>query len=288
MVYASSSQERRVEATMRRAAAVMHGDHPIAPGVPIRVGVDLGTAFSVILVTDADGTPLVGASTFADVVRDGVVWDFAGAIDVIRGLRAGVERRCGRQLTSAAVTIPPGVGEGDHRAHRYVLEGAGIDCTAVVDEPTAANAVLGLDHGAVVDIGGGTTGVAVLADGRVVHTFDEPSGGTHMSLVIAGALKMGFDEAELLKRRPDEQRRLLPLVAPVLEKVATIVRDGIAGRDVDELVLVGGTCAFPGIDEIMTRVTGVPARVAPHPMYVTPLGVASHATTIQSKREEPS
>lgn len=277
MLNRTASSPKRVQRTMTRAAKVIKGDRPIDARTPIRVGVDLGTAFSVVMVTDDEGTPLVGASKFADVVRDGIVWDFSGAIGVIRELKKDVEKRCGRELTSAAVTIPPDVNTSDHRAHRYVLEGAGMDCSAVVDEPTAANAVLGMKRGAVVDIGGGTTGVAILADGEVVHTFDEPSGGTHLSLVIAGALGIEFAEAEKLKRKPKQHARLLPLVTPVMEKLATIVRDGVAGHDVEELVLVGGTCAFDGIEEIMTRVTGLPARVAPQPMYVTPLGVASYA-----------
>lgn len=278
-VYADRGSSRRLKATMRMAAKAMRGDRPVQPGEPVKVGVDLGTAFSVILVTDADGTPLVGATQFADVVRDGIVWDFGGAIGVIRALKEQVERRSGRVLTSAAVTIPPDVGTSDHRAHRYVLEGAGLECTAVVDEPTAANSVLGLTDGAVVDVGGGTTGVAIIAGGEVVHTFDEPTGGTHVSLVIAGALGIPFDEAEQRKRHSAEHARLLPVITPVLEKIATIVRDGIAGHDVDQLVLVGGTSAFAGIEEIMTRVTGIRTRVAPEPMLVTPLGVAAHAET---------
>lgn len=263
---------------LRKAVTVGSGNRPIRPDQPIKVGVDLGTAFTVIVVTDEAGMPLATASQFADVVRDGVVWDFAGAMDVVRGLKEQVERRTGRTLTRGAVTIPPAVNESDHRAHRYVLEGVGIECDAVVDEPTAANAVLGVRDGAVVDIGGGTTGVAIVKDGRIVGTFDEPSGGTHLSLVIAGALKMPFEEAELQKRDPANHARLLRLVAPVLEKMSTIVRDIVDGTGVEQIYVVGGTGAFTGIESIMTRVTGLPCQVAPEPMYVTPLGVASFAT----------
>ena len=49
-------------------------------------------------------------------------------------------------------------------------------CTGLVDEPSAANAVLGLRDGVVVDVGGGTTGIAVVRDGEVVHTADEATG----------------------------------------------------------------------------------------------------------------
>ena len=270
------------------AAAVMEGDRPIPAQAPIRVGVDLGTAYTVVLVTDPDGTPLAGAYRFADVVRDGVVWDFAGAVGVVRSLVADVQRRTGRELATAAVTIPPGVSEGSHRAHRYVVEGCGLDCTALADEPTAANAVLRVRNGAVVDLGGGTTGTAIIVDGQVVATADEPTGGTHLSLVIAGHLRIGFDEAERRKRDPANHRELFPVVVPTLEKMATIVGRHVAGHDVGRLYLVGGTAAFTGIEAVFEEVTGIPTTVPTHPLFVTPLGAAGFDTAVPSSAEHLS
>lgn len=250
------------------------GDDPAG----VRVGVDLGTAYTVLIVTDEDGRPLVGASRFADVVRDGIVWDFGGAQGVVRDLKADVERRFGRAVTHAAVTIPPAVSQSDHRAHRYVLESVGIECTAVVDEPTAANAVLGIRDGAVVDVGGGTTGIAILRDGHVVATDDEPTGGRHLTLVLAGALGISIEEAEERKQDPANHADFLPIVRPTLEKIGTIVARQIAGHDVERIYLVGGTAAFTGIAPIISDITSVPAEVPAHPLFVTPLGVASFDT----------
>lgn len=269
--------------TMKAARAAVRNPASIPAATRIRVGVDLGTAFSVVMVTDEAGTPLAGATKFADVVRDGVVWDFSGAQAVIRELKQQVEQATGRTLASAAVTIPPAVTKSDHRAHRYVVEGAGMDCTAVIDETTAANAVLHITDGAVVDIGGGTTGVAILRGGEVVANIDEPTGGTHLSLVIAGALKIPFAEAEKRKVKVRGQEELLPLVHPTLEKIATIVRGAVAGHDIEVIHLVGGTAAFVGIADIMTDITGIRTEVAPQPMLVTPLGVASFAEPIAQK-----
>lgn len=258
------------------ADAAVADDSPVVVEGPVRVGVDLGTAYTVLFVVDASGLPVAGAYRFADVVRDGVVLDFTGAIALVRELKEQVERRLDRTLASAAVTIPPGVPVNDVRSHGYVVEAAGMDCTAIVDEPTAANTVLGVRDGAVVDIGGGTTGIAIVRDGQVVATADEPTGGTHLSLVIAGANRISFDEAETIKRDPANHRRLFPLVRPVMEKMATIVARHLEGHDVEHIYLVGGTSAFDGIADVVSAVTGVPAVVPGNPLFVTPVGVALH------------
>ena len=58
--------------------------------------------------------------------------------------------------------------------------------------------MLGITDGAVIDVGGGTTGISILKDGRVVYTVDEPTGGTHMNLVISGAYGISIPEAEAI------------------------------------------------------------------------------------------
>ncbi len=271
--------------TLQRAAQVIRWlpdpePPPLAapPVGRLRVGVDLGTAYLVLVVLDESGQPLAGEYQFAQVVRDGLVVDFVGAVDRLRGMKARVERRLGRELTHAASGYPPGVPLPEVRAVANVLESAGLRCTALVDEPTAANALLGVQTGAIVDVGGGTTGIAILQDGKVVYTADEATGGTHFSLVIAGAQGIEFEEAEALKTNPDEQSRLFPLVRPVMEKVASITARHVhaSGVLVESLTLVGGTCAYPGMAQVVEQYTGIPAQVPLHPAFVTPLGFALH------------
>jgi ethanolamine utilization protein EutJ len=250
--------------------------HKPPDGAPLHVGVDLGTAYTVLIVLDEGQRPIGGAYRFAQVVRDGLVVDFVGAVDLVRRLKAEVEARLGRPLTSAATGYPPGVAQVEVRATANVLRAAGLECTGLIDEPTAANNVLRLRDGAVVDVGGGTTGVAVFRDGRVVYTADEPTGGTHFSLVIAGSLGISFEAAEELKKDPAQQARLFPVIRPVMEKVATIVRRHIAGHEVPTITLVGGTTAYPGIGGVVQEITGVPTVGLSRPLFVTPLGIAMH------------
>ncbi len=253
-------------------AAPLHLDS----GTDLHVGVDLGTAYLVLVVLDANGQPVAGEWQFAEVVRDGLVVDFVGAADLLRGMKARVERRLGRELASAASAYPPGVPRVEVRATAHVLEAAGLNCSGLVDEPSAANLVLQLQNGAIVDVGGGTTGIAIVQDGSVVYTADEPTGGTHFSLVVAGSQNLSFEEAEALKIDPKEQPRLFPLLRPVMEKVGSIVLRHIQGRDVPWIVLVGGASAFPGMADVIEEYTGIPTWVPPNPLFVTPLGIAMH------------
>lgn len=265
------------------AAVILHRDQsqsapPLAeiPKGKLRVGVDLGTAYLVLVVLDELNRPVVGEWQFAQVVRDGLVVDYIGATDLLRDMKKRVERRLGRELTHAVSGYPPGVAKVEVRATANVVQAAGMECPQLIDEPSAANQILCLQNGVIVDVGGGTTGVAIIREGEVIYTADEPTGGTHFSLVIAGSLGISFEEAELLKINPEEQARLYPLIRPVMEKVGSIVLRHIQNFPVDQITMVGGASAFPGMAEVIQEYTGVPTRVSPRPAYVTPLGLAKY------------
>lgn len=251
-------------------------DYPVRPekGESLKVGLDLGTASIVLVVLGKDDRPLAVAREFAQVVKDGLVVDFGGARGIVVSLKRRLEDALGVELTETAIAVPPGTGSRDVATHQYVASGAGLEVTTVMDEPTAANLVLGLRNGAIVDIGGGTTGVSILRDGEVIHTFDEPTGGTHVSLVLAGHNHISFEEAEALKQDPARGKENLPVIAAVLQKMGRIIADGIAGYDCEDIVLVGGTSATAGIDRIIGLETGKRVLVSPVPILVTPVGIA--------------
>ncbi len=256
---------------------VMGEDGPVGKhnGV-LHVGVDLGTAYTVVVVLNEDQMPVAGAYRFAQVVRDGVVVDYLGAIQIVRELKAQVEQRLGAKLVSAASAYPPGVALAEVRATGHVLEGAGLECSKLIDEATAAATLLQIDKGVVVDVGGGTTKLAVVKGGKVIYTADEPTGGTHFSLVIAGALHIPFMEAEAKKTNRRHQADLFPIIRPVMEKVGTIVARHIAGYKIDTIYLVGGTARFPGIEGVIEEVTGIKTVIPGDPLFVTPIGIAMH------------
>lgn len=238
------------------------------------VGVDLGTAYIVLAVLDEYYKPIAGAYRFAQVVRDGLVVDYMGAIKIVKELKNEIEQKIGCELVYAAVAIPPNTGINDTRAIQNVAEAAGFEVTNVVDEPTAANALLGIEKGVVVDIGGGTTGLAILEEGHVVYSADEPTGGTQFSLVVAGAYKLSFEEAEVLKQNNERKVEISTVLKPVCQKVASIIRRHIQKFDVEAIYLVGGTSCLYNIEKVVEKETGIKTYKPQNPLFVTPIGIA--------------
>ena len=71
-------------------------EHPIRSKSSVYyTGVDLGTACVVIAVLDENKRPVAGAYRYADVVRDGMVVDYIGAVQIVRELKQQIEEQLG-------------------------------------------------------------------------------------------------------------------------------------------------------------------------------------------------
>lgn len=244
-----------------------------SPG-PLRVGVDLGTANVVVAVTDKNGMPVAGALQQASVVRDGLVVNYSGAVAIVNRLVTHLRSNVREELRYAAVAVPPGTGHRDAQAIRHVAEAADLTVTNIVDEPVAAMQTLGVDDAVVVDVGGGTTGISVLEQGNVVYSVDEPTGGTHFTLVISGHYNIPFGEAETMKTTLEKQPELFPVIRPVIEKVAAIIKSHIRYKPVSQLYLVGGAVSFYGFAGVIQEWLDVPVLMPEEPLLITPFGIA--------------
>lgn len=243
-------------------------------GSKLKVGLDLGTAYIVMVVLDEEDNPIACEKTAASVLRDGVVVDYTGALNIVKELKTKLEERLGeKELINCAIAMPAGT-ESSMKTHCYVAEGAGFEVTNVLDEPTAANSIYKIENGVVVDIGGGTTGLAVLKNQQVVQIKDEPTGGTHLSLVLAGNFHISFEEAEGIKQDYSKHREILPVVKAVVEKMASIVKKYVNSEEVDTIYLCGGTCCLTGIERIFEKETGMNIIKPSNPFLVTPAGIA--------------
>lgn len=240
----------------------------------LKTGVDLGTANIVLAVVDEQNRPVAGMTHPSVVVRDGIVMDYVGAVRAVRQLKAELESLLGTTLDTAAAAIPPGIIEGNVKAIGNVVEAADFTLSTIIDEPTAASTVLGIQDGAVVDVGGGTTGISILENGKVVFTGDEATGGTHMTLVLAGFERISTEEAEKKKKDTAQEQDVFPIIKPVVEKMASIVQRYITGYDVRTIYVVGGASAFTDFESTFEKIIGIPVVKPAVPLLVTPLGIA--------------
>ena len=174
------------------ASKICNDASPVQVEGPIHVGVDLGTADVVVMAVDDNGMPVSAFLEWATVVRDGVVVDYHGAITIVKRLVSMTEERLGRKITEASTSYPPGT---DARLSTNILDAANLRLVSTADEPSCLARLARLDRAAVVDIGGGTTGTAVISNGKVIASVDDATGGHHVTLAMSGALSVPYEEA---------------------------------------------------------------------------------------------
>jgi len=192
------------------------------------------------------------------------------------------------------------------------VDDAGLSIEATVLEPIATGESVLLpaeeDLGvALVDIGGGTTDVAIYIDGRIYYSGVIPVGGNHVTRDIAVGLRCAIEEAERVKlkygcalaSREDglgafdvsslgsTKPRQLPgevlaeIIEPRMAELCHLVgeqigRAGCENRLPAGLVVTGGGAQLEGLPELASEVTGLPARIG------TPYGVTGLVDAVSS------
>ena len=119
-------------------------------------------------------------------LRDGVIADFEVAEHMIRGMIKKVKVNWYSSTRKMVVCVPSGITEVEKRAVRDSAEHAGAKDVHLVDEPMAAAIGIGLDvhepvGSMIVDIGGGTTEIAVIALSGIVYSQSVRLGGDELN-----------------------------------------------------------------------------------------------------------
>jgi rod shape-determining protein MreB len=156
-------------------------------------------------------------------LRDGVIADFDVAEEMIKHFMRKVHRRGGWAKPKVLVCVPYGATSVERRAIRDSVLAAGARKAGLISEPVAAAIGAGMPiadptGSMIVDIGGGTTEVAVLSLGDVVYARSVRVGGDRMDEAIINYLRrhhnllIGEATAEKVKmqigtaRMPDDGR----------------------------------------------------------------------------------
>jgi rod shape-determining protein MreB len=131
-------------------------------------------------------------------LRDGVIADFEVAEEMIKHFIRKVHNRRGFASPLVVVCVPSGSTAVERRAIQESAESAGARRVLLIEEPMAAAIGAGLpvtepSGSMVVDIGGGTTEVAVISLGGIVYARSVRVGGDKMDEAIIGYVRRSFN-----------------------------------------------------------------------------------------------
>jgi len=203
----------------------------------------------------------------------------------MHGFRLEVEAHVVTGLTSAIQNLVKCVSGAGVQVDETVLTTLAAGDAALAENEREMGVVL-------VDIGGGTTGIAIFIEGSVWHTATLEIGGEYITNDIAIGLRLPMDAAEMVKVRyghalpaqvGQEERfpaepfgesspqtlarwKLAEIIEARVEEILGLVTQEIKRSGYDGLlpagvVLCGGTAQLPGIQTIARDVLGLPVRI---------------------------
>src|SRR5712691_3895204 len=234
-------------------------------------------------------------------LRDGVIADFEVAEEMIKHFIRKVHNRRSFASPQIIVCVPSGSTAVERRAIQESAESAGARRVFLIEEPMAAAIGAGLPvteptGSMIVDVGGGTTEVAVLSLGGIVYSRSVRVGGDKMDEAIIAYIRrnhnllVGESSAEEIKGRdlmngvPKEiviserqvSESLAEPVGSIIEAVKVALEHTapeLAADIVDKgIVLTGGGALLGNLDYVLRHATGLPVSIAEDPLSCVALG----------------
>ncbi|HBM3438673.1 TPA: rod shape-determining protein [Listeria innocua] len=249
------------------------------------IGIDLGTANilvyskekgiilnepSVVALNTSDGTVLAIGHEAKEMIgktptsisavrpmKDGVIADF----DLTSGLLREIMRRIstsGVRKPNVVVCTPTGATSVERRAISDAVRSTGARSVALIEEPVAA--AIGADlpvaepvANVIVDIGGGTSEIAIISYGGVVSSTSVRTGGDHMDEEIIQYIRKNYN---LLIGQATAERIKMELGFAPIEHVAQTA--DIRGRDLltglPKTIQVSSTEIQSALEETLQRI----------------------------------
>jgi len=226
-------------------------------------------------------------------LKDGVIADFDTTERMLRYFIQKVHRRRYLAKPRIVVCVPSGITGVEQRAVKDAGYAAGARKVYIIEEPMAAAIGAGLPiheptGNMVVDIGGGTTEVAVISLGGIVTSLSIRVGGDELDQSIINWVKREFslllgertaeeikmaigsayplpgeNDAEIRKALEEPVNAIINAVKSTLDKCPPELASDLMDRGI---VLTGGGALLKGLDERLRKETGMPIHVAERPL----------------------
>ena len=324
------------------------------------IGIDLGTANTLIFMKGkgiimrepsvvavdvrSDSVKFVGQEA-KDVIgrtpgsivavrplKDGVIADFDITTSM---LQLFIKKALGNSIfvrPRVVICIPSGVTEVERRAVKEATQKAGAKDVSIIEEPMAAAIGAGLPvaeatGSRVVDIGGGTSEVAVISLGGIVAARSVRVGGDECDSSIIQYIKKKYNlligertaedvkiqigsafpyEGEapmeikgrnlvdgLPKNIMVEPHEIREALADPLEQVMDAIKTTLErtppelSADIIDhgITLTGGGAMLKGLDQLITRETGMPVYVAERPLDCVADGAGTVLENLEKLRD---
>ena len=227
------------------------------------IGIDLGTANTLVYVRDKgivlrepsvvainnetrevvavgdEAKKMLGRTplsiTALRPMKDGVIADFEITEAMLRYFIQKVNHQVRFIPPRVVVAVPSGITEVERRAVRESAIHAGAREVRLLQEPVAASIGVGLPieeptANMIVDIGGGTTEVAIISLSGVVYTKSIRVGGDELDTAIVNYMKRAYN-LMIGERTAEEIKCKIGSAAPLEEELTLEVRgrDSVAG-----------------------------------------------------------
>jgi len=266
-------------------------------------------------------------------MKDGVIADFEITEAMLRHFIVKIHNRKRLVWPRVAIGIPSGITEVEKRAVTESAMLAGAKKVYLIEEPMAAAIGAGLPvhepQGCmIVDIGGGTTEVAVIALGGIVFSKSVRVAGDEMDQAIIQHLKRTYnmmvgertaeeikiaigsafelqEELEIQVKGRDQVLGLPKILTITSEEIREALREPVSAivdavrvtleRTPPELsadivdrgvVLAGGGALLRGLDQLLSRETGLHVTVAEDPLTAVALGTGKYLETLKGLADE--
>lgn len=130
-------------------------------------------------------------------IQKGVIADFDATVAMLKHFLSRIQGKMNLMKPSAVIGVPVGITEVEKRAVRESAESANAGEVFLIEEPMAAAIGAGMpitepSGNMIVDIGGGTTEVAVISLGGIVYSHSIRIGGDTMDKAIINHIKKQY------------------------------------------------------------------------------------------------